>query len=151
MTDIREGGNNKSLIRHLRGGRPMNERFEEIKEYLRRLSVCARHASDEAEAKIRAVNTWVCQLGELGFLNDTVILGPVILSRGYEPRPGDNDSGQLVQAALCVPRVLASCTGTARSMSSGTPSLIVWSLRPCTGGSLSRAASPPSRACYSRT
>jgi hypothetical protein len=82
----------------------MNERFEEMNEYLRRLSVWARHASDQAEAKIREVNTWARQLGELGFLNDTVILGPVILSRGYEPRPGGNDSGQLVQAALYVPR-----------------------------------------------
>ena len=48
------------------------------------------------------VNRVLGQLGETGFVHETVVLGAVIYYRYYASQPGGNDSGQLVQAALSV-------------------------------------------------
>lgn len=46
------------------------------------------------------VNRLLGQLSKTGFVHETVLLGEIIHQRYYAPRPGGNDSGQLVQAAL---------------------------------------------------
>jgi hypothetical protein len=81
----------------------MSEQFRDRIAYLQWLSFWARHAGDLADAKIGEVNHLIGQLGVTGFLHETVLLGPVLHYRYYAPQPGGSDSGQLAQAALCVP------------------------------------------------
>ncbi|HEY7427185.1 MAG TPA: hypothetical protein VH682_23325 [Gemmataceae bacterium] len=81
----------------------MSERFRNITEYLKWLNFWIRHASDQADAKMREVNHLIRQLSVTGVVHDTVLLGPVIHRRYYAPQAGGSDSSQLAQAALCVP------------------------------------------------
>jgi len=81
----------------------MSKEFDEMVEYLKWLNFWIRHCRDQAEAKMGEVNRLLGQLGETGFVHETVVLGEVIHHRYYAPLSGGNDSGQLVQAALCVP------------------------------------------------
>ena len=70
---------------------------------LRRLTQWIRHVSDQADAKIGAVNELIRDLGGLGWQYGVVILGAVIHEREYEPAPGGHTSTQFVQAAVFVP------------------------------------------------
>jgi hypothetical protein len=81
----------------------MSDKFRDLTNHLRWLTLWIRHAGDQAEAKMVEVNHLIGQLAATGFLHETVLLGPVIHRRYYAPRPGGSDSGQLAQAALCVP------------------------------------------------
>ena len=81
----------------------MSKPFRKIVQDLQWLNFWIRHCCDQAEAKVREVNKLVRELGENGFVNETVILGSVIHHRYYAPQPGGSDSGQLVQAVLHVP------------------------------------------------
>jgi hypothetical protein len=81
----------------------MSKEFDEMVEYLKWLNYWIQHCRDQAEAKMGEVNRLLGQLGETGFVHETVVLGEVIHHHYYAPRPGGNDSAQLVQAALCVP------------------------------------------------
>ncbi len=77
--------------------------FQERLAHIKLMSFWARHAADQADAKMREVNFLLRQLGETGWIHETVILGPILLQRPYAPRPACSDAGQIVQAALCAP------------------------------------------------
>jgi hypothetical protein len=81
----------------------MSDKFRDLTSHLRWLTLWIRHAGDQADARLREVNHLIGQLAVTGFLLETVLLGPVIHRRHYAPRPGGSDSGQVAQAALCVP------------------------------------------------
>lgn len=72
-------------------------------EELRRLTQWVRHVSDQADAKIGAVNELIRDLGAMGWQSGAVVLGAVIHEREYQPAPGGHSSAQFVQAAVFVP------------------------------------------------
>lgn len=81
----------------------MSKEFNEMVEHLKWLNFWIGHCRDQAEAKMGEVNRLLGQLGETGFVHETVVLGEVIHHRYYAPQAWGNDSGQLVQVALSVP------------------------------------------------
>jgi hypothetical protein len=81
----------------------MNQALENVVEHLKWLNFWIGHCCDQAEAKVGEINRLIQQLAGMGLVRETVLLGEVIPQRYGGPVPGGPASGQLVQAALCVP------------------------------------------------
>ena len=59
-----------------------------------------------AEARAAGLNNLINDIWQFGLGAQTSLLGPVLQTRSYAPQPGGHDSGQVIQAALLVPRGL---------------------------------------------
>ncbi len=81
----------------------MADDIRTIVEQLRQLTLSLSAQLDQAEARIPDINTVVTQLGGLGLLTETVILGIVIYEGHYGIRGGPHDSGLVIQAGLMLP------------------------------------------------
>jgi hypothetical protein len=83
---------------------PMSKKFSEIVNALNNLVESMERAEQEAGRWMKGVNTLLARLGASGFVNHTVVLGPVIHQRGYAPPRGIWEVGEVIQAALLVPQ-----------------------------------------------
>jgi hypothetical protein len=82
----------------------MNNDRHELFEGLQRQVLAMRQVCEQMEGKIEAINQGLRVLEETGLTNEIVILGKIVHRSAYAPRAGGNDSGQLYQAALLVPK-----------------------------------------------
>ncbi len=57
------------------------KQFQEMVERLKLLNFWARHAADQADAKMQEINRLLRQLAETGWIHETVILGPILHQR----------------------------------------------------------------------
>jgi hypothetical protein len=81
----------------------MTAQLGESVDRLKALNATIARACEQAEAHITEANRLVDQLAQSGLPNPTILLGRVVLRRAYSPRPGGDDSGEVLQAALAVP------------------------------------------------
>jgi len=72
-------------------------------EHLRQLNLRIRQQLEIAEARVPEINGLLAQLTSTGLLNETALLGGVVISRSYSAVCGQDDSGQILVAALLVP------------------------------------------------
>lgn len=68
--------------------------------------LCMKRDTCVAEARASGLNNLINDLWQFGLVTRTSLLGPVLQTRNYMPLPGGRDSGQVIQAALLVPRGL---------------------------------------------
>jgi len=55
--------------------------------------------SEAIAARIKQFDSYITQFHSLGFVNRTIIVGPIVMRRSYG-LDGPSDSGQLIQAAI---------------------------------------------------
>jgi len=55
--------------------------------------------SQLADGPLRTLDGYLAQLNQLGLFTQSIVLGPVVLTRAYGV-DGPNDSGQVIQAAV---------------------------------------------------
>ena len=80
----------------------MPSNWKALVRQLRNLSLVIRHQAEQAEAKVQQANSLLRELQRIRVIRETVVLGPVLFVRSYAPTPGGNDTGEVVQAALCM-------------------------------------------------
>ena len=68
--------------------------------------LCMKRDACAAEARAAGLNNLIDDIWQFGLVSRTSLLGPVLQTRNYAPQPGGHDSGQVLQAALLVPRGL---------------------------------------------
>jgi len=68
--------------------------------------LCMKRDTCAAEARAAGLNNLINDIWQFGLGGQTSLLGPVLQTRNYAPQPGGHDSGQVIQAALLVPRGL---------------------------------------------
>ena len=68
--------------------------------------LCMKRDTCAAEARAAGLNNLINDIWQFGLGAQTSLLGPVLQTRSYAPQPGGHDSGQVIQAALLVPRGL---------------------------------------------
>lgn len=81
----------------------MSKEFDASIRALRAMNVSIRHRCEQAEAKVQEANLIIRQLGEAGWNESAVFLGPVITCLPYPPSTGRGDTGRVVVAILHVP------------------------------------------------
>lgn len=81
----------------------MSKEFDANIQALKAMNVSIRHKCEQAEAKVQEANLIIRQLGETGWNESAVFLGPVIACLPYPPSTGRSDAGRVVVAMLHVP------------------------------------------------
>lgn len=81
----------------------MSKEFDANIRALRAMNVSIRHKCEQAEAKVQEANSIIRQLGDTGWNESAVFLGPVIACLPYPPNAGRSDTGSVVVAMLHVP------------------------------------------------
>ena len=76
-----------------------SQRFDDITLRL----LCMKRDASMAEARVAGLNDLVNDIWKFGLGSRTSLLGPIIQTRNYMPKPGGHDSGQVIQSALLVP------------------------------------------------
>lgn len=80
----------------------MSTNWKSLLRQLRNLCLVIRHQAEQAEAKVQQANALLRELRRNRVVSETVVMGPVLFTRRYPPTPGGNDTGEVVQAALCM-------------------------------------------------
>jgi hypothetical protein len=91
------------ILEHCYMWRKMTQTVSEMLAYLGELNVAIRRRLEVVEAMVPSINESLDQLARIKLLNETCVLGEVILRRNYSAKDGPSESGQLCQAALLLP------------------------------------------------
>lgn len=103
---LSRGYRSHSLVGHrpvIRSSVLMMFPFQQRLHHLQHLNLEIRQRLEVAELKVGRVNPLLAQLAAAGLLNDTIVLGEVVLQRPYSVQADCTESGQFIQAALSVP------------------------------------------------